>query len=128
MKSSLAYSLTRLGVDHMGICRPARLDPSVPIGETVGAIADLVQAGVVRAVGLSEVGVETIRRAHVVHPIVDLQIEYSVVSRGPEEKVLPVLEERGIGVTAYGVLSRSLLRAREEMPVRGCKQRLGSPA
>jgi aryl-alcohol dehydrogenase-like predicted oxidoreductase len=109
VKNFLTYSLTRLGVDHVDIYRPARLDPAVPIEDTVGAIAELIQAGYVRHVGLSEVGADTIRRAHAVHPIVDLQIEYSLISRGPEEKILPLLAELGIGVTAYGVLSRGLL-------------------
>jgi aryl-alcohol dehydrogenase-like predicted oxidoreductase len=109
VKNFLTYSLTRLGVDHVDIYRPARLDPAVPIEETVGAIAELVKAGHVRHIGLSEVGPETIRRAHAVHPIVDLQIEYSLVSRAPEERIFPLLAELGIGVTAYGVLSRGLL-------------------
>ena len=109
VKNFLSYSLTRLGVDHIDIYRPARLDPSVPIEETVGAIGDLITAGYVRAVGLSEVGVDTIRRAHAVHPITDLQIEYSMISRGPERQIFPALTELGIGVTAYGVLSRGLL-------------------
>jgi aryl-alcohol dehydrogenase-like predicted oxidoreductase len=109
IRNFLAYSLTRLGVDHIDIYRPARLDTTVPIEETIGAIADLVKAGYVRAIGLSEVGAETIRRAHAVHPVCDLQIEYSLISRGPEEKIFPVLAELGIGVTAYGVLSRGLL-------------------
>jgi aryl-alcohol dehydrogenase-like predicted oxidoreductase len=109
VKNFLTYSLTRLGVDHVDIYRPARLDPAVPIEDTVGAIAELIKAGYVRHVGLSEVGADTIRRAHAVHPIVDLQIEYSLISRGPEEKILPLLAELGIGVTAYGVLSRGLL-------------------
>jgi aryl-alcohol dehydrogenase-like predicted oxidoreductase len=109
VKNFLAYSLTRLGVDHIDIYRPARHDPTVPIEDTVGAIADMVKAGYVRAIGLSEVGVETIRRAHAVHPISDLQIEYSLISRGPEAKIFPLLTELGIGVTAYGVLSRGLL-------------------
>jgi aryl-alcohol dehydrogenase-like predicted oxidoreductase len=109
VKSFLAYSLTRLGVDHIDIYRPGRLDPSVPIEETVGALADLVKAGYIRAIGLSEVGPETIRRAQAVHPISDLQIEYSLISRGPEARILPLLAELGIGVTAYGVLSRGLL-------------------
>jgi len=91
------------------IYRPGRLDPNVPIEDTIGAIADLLQAGYVRAIGLSEVGPETIRRAHTVHAIADLQIEYSLISRGPESKVFPVLGELGIGATAYGVLSRGLL-------------------
>jgi aryl-alcohol dehydrogenase-like predicted oxidoreductase len=109
VKNAIGYSLTRLGVDHIDIYRPARLDSSVPIEETVGAINDLIKAGYVRAIGLSEVGAETIRRAHAVHPISDLQIEYSLISRGPEQKIFPVLAELGIAVTAYGVLSRGLL-------------------
>lgn len=109
VKNFLAYTLKRLGVDHIDVYRPARLDPAVPIEETIGAIADLVKAGYVRHIGLSEVGPETIRRAHAVHPIADLQIEYSLISRGPEEKIFPLLAELGIAVTAYGVLSRGLL-------------------
>jgi aryl-alcohol dehydrogenase-like predicted oxidoreductase len=109
VKNFLAYSLTRLGVDHVDIYRPGRLDPAVPIEETVGAIADLVKAGYVRYIGLSEVGPDTIRRAHAVHPIADLQIEYSLISRGPEARIFPTLSELGIGMTAYGVLSRGLL-------------------
>ena len=109
VKNFLAYSLQRLGVDYIDIYRPARHDPAVPIEDTIGAIADLVKAGYVRAIGLSEVGVETIRRAHAVHPIADLQIEYSLISRSPEARIFPVLGELGIGVTAYGVLSRGLL-------------------
>jgi aryl-alcohol dehydrogenase-like predicted oxidoreductase len=111
VKAALAYSLKRLGVDYIDIYRPARLDPSVPIEDTVGAIADMIRAGYVRYIGLSEVGPDTIRRAAKVHPIVDLQIEYSLISRGPEAKILPVLDELGIAVTAYGVLSRGLLSA-----------------
>jgi aryl-alcohol dehydrogenase-like predicted oxidoreductase len=109
VKNFLAYSLRRLGVEHIDIYRPGRLDPAVPIEETVGAIADLVKAGHVRAIGLSEVGPETVRRAHGVHPISDLQIEYSLISRGPESRIFPLLTELGIAVTAYGVLSRGLL-------------------
>ena len=109
VKNFLAYSLRRLGVDHIDIYRPGRLDPNVPIEETVGTIADLVKAGYVRAIGLSEVGPETIRRAHTVHPIADVQIEYSLISRSPESRIFPLLSELGIGVTAYGVLSRGLL-------------------
>ena len=108
-KNFLAHSLSRLGVDHIDIYRPARLDPAVPIEETIGAIADLVKAGYVRHIGLSEVGPETIRRAARVHPICDLQIEYSLVSRGPEAAIFPTLRELGIATTAYGVLSRGLL-------------------
>jgi aryl-alcohol dehydrogenase-like predicted oxidoreductase len=109
VKNALAYTLTRLGTDHVDIYRPARLDPQVPIEDTIGAIAELVKAGYVRHIGLSEVGADTARRAAAVHPIVDVQLEYSLVSRGPEAKVLPALHELGIGVTAYGVLSRGLL-------------------
>jgi aryl-alcohol dehydrogenase-like predicted oxidoreductase len=109
VKTSLAYTLQRLGVDYIDIYRPARLDPNVPVEDTVGAIAEMVQAGFVRHIGLSEVGAETIRKAAAVHPIVDLQIEYSLISRGVEDKILPVLRELGIGMTAYGVLSRGLI-------------------
>ncbi len=109
VKNFLAYSLKRLGLDHVDVYRPARLDPAVPIEDTVGAMAELVKAGHVRAIGLSEVGPETIRRAHAVHPVCDLQIEYSLISRGPEQRIFPLLDELGIGVTAYGVLSRGLL-------------------
>ena len=109
VKTALAYSLRRLGVDYIDIYRPARLDPNVPIEDTIGAIADMIQAGYVRHIGLSEVGPETIRRAAAVHPVVDLQIEYSLISRAPEQKILPALNELGISVTAYGVLSRGLL-------------------
>ena len=108
-RTFLAYSLERLGTDHVDIYRPARLDPNVPIEDTIGAIADLVKQGYVRQIGLSEVGADTIRRAHTVHPIVDLQIEYSPISRTPEAKVFPALHELGIGATLYGVMSRGLL-------------------
>jgi aryl-alcohol dehydrogenase-like predicted oxidoreductase len=109
IKNFLSYSLKRLGVDHIDIYRPSRLDPTVPIEDTVGTIAELVKAGYVRGIGLSEVGAETVRRASAVHPITDLQIEYSLISRGPERKIFPALESLGVGVTAYGVLSRGLL-------------------
>lgn len=109
VKTALAYSLKRLGVEYIDIYRPSRLDPSVPIEETVGAIAEMVKAGYVRFIGLSEVGPETIRRAVAVHPIVDLQIEFALVSRGPEAKIFPVLKELGLGATTYGALSRGLL-------------------
>jgi aryl-alcohol dehydrogenase-like predicted oxidoreductase len=109
VKNFLAYSLQRLGVDHIDIYRPARLDPSVPIEETIGAIADMIQAGHVRHIGLSEVGSETIRRAHAVHPISDLQIEYSLIARGIESDILKTCRELGIGITAYGVLARGLI-------------------
>jgi aryl-alcohol dehydrogenase-like predicted oxidoreductase len=109
VKTFAAYSLKRLGVDVIDVYRPARLDPSVRIEDTVGAIADLVKAGYVRHVGLSEVGVDTVRRAHAVHPVADLQIEYSIASRGPEAKIFPALAGLGIGATLYGVFSRGLL-------------------
>jgi aryl-alcohol dehydrogenase-like predicted oxidoreductase len=109
LKNFVTYSLQRLGVDHVDIYRPARLDPNVPIEETVGAIADMIKAGYVRHIGLSEVGAETIRRAAAVHTIVDLQIEYSLISRGIEDKIMPACRDLGIGITAYGVLSRGLI-------------------
>jgi aryl-alcohol dehydrogenase-like predicted oxidoreductase len=109
VKNFVSYSLQRLNTDYIDIYRPARLDPNVPIEETIGAIADLVKAGSVRYIGLSEVSAETIRRAHAVHPITDLQIEYSLMSRGIEDSILPTCRELGIGITAYGVLSRGLI-------------------
>ncbi|MBI0537962.1 aldo/keto reductase [Roseomonas sp. KE2513] len=109
VKNFLAYTLQRLGTDHIDIYRPARLDPNVPIEETVGAMAEMVEKGHLRHIGLSEVGATTIRRAHAVHPIADLQIEYSLLSRGIESDILPTCRELGIGVTAYGVLSRGLI-------------------
>jgi aryl-alcohol dehydrogenase-like predicted oxidoreductase len=108
-KNFLAHSLSRLGVDYIDIYRPARLDPAVPIEDTIGAIADMVKAGYVRYIGLSEVSAETVRRAAKVHPICDLQIEYSLLSRGPEATIFPALAQLGIATTAYGVLSRGLL-------------------
>lgn len=109
MKNFLAQTLSKLRVDHVDIYRPARLDPQVPIEEVVGALADMVQAGWVRHIALSEVGSETLRRASAVHPICDLQIEYSLLSRGIEDGILATCRELGIGITAYGVLSRGLL-------------------
>jgi len=109
VKTFLSYSLQRLGDEYVDVYRPARLGPQVPIEDTVGAIAEMVKAGHVRYIGLSEVGVETIRRAAAVHPISDLQIEYGLASRGVEPRIIPALRELGIGMTAYGVLSRGLL-------------------
>jgi aryl-alcohol dehydrogenase-like predicted oxidoreductase len=109
VKNFAAYSLQRLGVDHIDVYRIARLDPAVPIEETVGAIAELVEKGYVRHIGLSEVGADTIRRAAATVPITDLQIEYALISRGIEETILPTTRELGIGITAYGVLSRGLM-------------------
>jgi aryl-alcohol dehydrogenase-like predicted oxidoreductase len=111
VKNSLAYSLTRLGTDYVDLYQPARLDPRVPIEDTVGAIGELIQAGYVRYAGLSEMGATTIRRANVVHPVSGLQIEYSLMSRGIEASVLPAARELGISVTAYGILSRGLMTA-----------------
>jgi aryl-alcohol dehydrogenase-like predicted oxidoreductase len=112
VKNFLAYSLRRLGTDYVDIYRPARLDPAVPIEETVGAVAELVRAGYVRHIGLSEVGAATLKRAAAVHPICDLQIEYSLMSRGIEASILPTARMLGIAITAYGVLSRGLLSGR----------------
>lgn len=112
VKNFLAYSLRRLGTDYIDVYRPARVDPEVPIEDTIGAIADMVRAGYVRSIGLSEMSAETIRRAHAVHAIADLQIEYSLMSRGIEAAILPACRQLGIAVTAYGVLSRGLLSGR----------------
>ena len=109
VKTALAYSLQRLQTDHIDIYRPARLDPAVPIEDTVGAIKEMIEAGYVRHLGLSEVSADTIRRAHAVHPLSDLQIEYSLISRGPEGAIFDTCRELGIGITAYGVLSRGLI-------------------
>jgi aryl-alcohol dehydrogenase-like predicted oxidoreductase len=109
VKNFLAYSLTRLGTDYVDVYQPARLDPLVPIEETVGAIAEMIQAGYVRCLGLSEMGADTIRRAAAVFPVAGLQIEYSLMSRGIEAQILPTVRELGIGVTAYGIMSRGLL-------------------
>ena len=109
VKTSLAYSLRRLGTDYVDLYQPARLDPAVPIEDTVGAIADMVAAGHVRYAGLSEAGAQTVRRAQAVYPVAALQIEYSLMSRGIEDGLLPIVRDLGIGVTAYGVLSRGLL-------------------
>lgn len=109
VKTSLAYTLRRLGTDHVDVYRPARLDPDVPIEDTAGAVAELVEAGWVRHLGLSEAGPDTLRRAHAVTPVADLQIEWSLMSRSVERAVLPACRDLGIAITAYGVLSRGLL-------------------
>ena len=121
VKNFLAYSLRRLGVEYIDIYRLGRVDPEVPIEETVGAIAEMIEAGYVRDVGLSEAGAETLRRAQAVHQVADLQIEYSLLSRGIESEILPTCRDLGVGITAYGVLSRGLLggelsRARPFVP------------
>ena len=128
VRNFLGYTLRRLGTSYVDIYRPGRLDPAVPIEETVGAIAEMVKAGHVRHLGLSEVGAATLRRAHAVHPVADLQIEYSLFSRGIEKEILPACRELGVGITAYGVLSRGLLsghwskeRQAGESPGRGIR-------
>jgi aryl-alcohol dehydrogenase-like predicted oxidoreductase len=127
VKTALAYTLKRLGTDFVDLYQPARLAPAVPIEDTVGAIAELVQAGYVRYIGLSEVGAGTIRRAQAVHPIAGLQIEYSLMSRGIEEEILPTTRELGIGITAYGVLSRGLLSSSAARPLEEKDFRAHSP-
>jgi aryl-alcohol dehydrogenase-like predicted oxidoreductase len=127
VKSSLAYSLRRLGTDYVDLYQPARLDPRVPIEDTVGAISEMISAGYVRHLGLSEVGPDTIRRAHAVHPVSALQIEYSLVSRGIEAAILPTVRELGIAVTAYGVLSRGLLSPGTARPLGPSDPRLRFP-
>jgi aryl-alcohol dehydrogenase-like predicted oxidoreductase len=109
VKTALAYTLKRLGTDYIDVYRPARLDPNVPIEETVGAIKEMIEAGYVRHLGLSEIGAATLRRAHATHSVADLQIEYSLISRGLEREILPTARELGVGITAYGVLSRGLI-------------------
>ena len=109
VKTFLAYTLRRLRTDYVDIYRLGRVDPNVPIEETVGAIAEMIDAGYVRYVGLSEAGADTVRRAQAVHPVADLQIEYSLISRAIETEILPTCRELGVGITAYGVLSRGLI-------------------
>ena len=127
VKTSLAYSLKRLRTDHIDLYMPARLDPNVPIEETVGAIGEMIEKGYVRYVGLSEMGADTIRRAAAVHPIAALQIEYSLVSRSLEKRVLPATRDLGIGITAYGVLSRGLLTGRSTASMEPGDYRAHSP-
>jgi aryl-alcohol dehydrogenase-like predicted oxidoreductase len=113
-KNFLAYSLQRLGTDYVDLYQPSRVDPEVPIEDTIGAIADMVKAGYVRHIGVSETSASTLRRAHAVHPIAALQIEYSLFSRGIERDILPAARELGIAVVAYGVLSGGLISNRAE--------------
>ncbi|MBL8689422.1 MAG: aldo/keto reductase [Rhodospirillaceae bacterium] len=126
-KNALAHSLQRLGLDYIDVYRPSRLDPNVPIEDTVGALADMVKAGYVRHIGLSEVGADTLRRAAAVHPISDLQIEYSLISRGIEDEILPAARMLGIGITAYGVLSRGLISGHFEKTAGASDFRSHSP-
>jgi aryl-alcohol dehydrogenase-like predicted oxidoreductase len=127
VKTALAYTLRRLGTDYVDLYQPARLDPAVPIEDTVGAIAECVQAGDVRYVGLSEMGADTIRRAHRVHPITAVQLEYSLMSRGLEAEILPTVRTLGIGLTVYGVLSRGLLADPRRKPPTGSDLRAHFP-
>ena len=126
IRTFLAYSLQRLGVDYIDVYRPSRLDPVVPIEETMGTLADLVKEGWIRHVGLSEIGVETLRRAAAVHPVSDLQIEYSLLSRGIEDAILPAARELGVAITAYGVLSRGLISGHfsKDAPAAGDMRRM----
>ncbi|MGW2170538.1 aldo/keto reductase [Streptomyces sp. NPDC001705] len=109
VRTAVEGSLRRLGTDHIDLCYQHRVDPDVPIEETVGALADLVREGKVRHIGLSEAGPDTIRRAHAVHPVTAVQMEYSLWSRQPAESFLPVLRELGIGLVAYSPLGRGFL-------------------
>lgn len=112
IKNSLAYTLKRLKTDHVDLYQPARIDPRVPLEDVIGTMADLVQAGYVRHIGLSEAGAATIRKANAIHPVASIQMEYSLISRSIEREILPTTRALGIGVTAYGVLSRGLLSGR----------------
>jgi aryl-alcohol dehydrogenase-like predicted oxidoreductase len=124
VKTWVTYSLKRLGTDHIDVYRPARLDPAVPIEETAGAVADLIKAGYVRHLGLSEVNAETVRRANAVTPVTDLQIEYSLLARGTARRALPALRELGVAVTAYGVLGRGLISDKPADPNSGFRGRV----
>ncbi|MFD5892502.1 aldo/keto reductase [Streptomyces sp. NPDC060366] len=116
VRSSIEGSLKRLGTDHIDLYYQHRVDPQVPIEETVGAMAELVADGKVRHIGLSEASAETIRRAHAVHPITAVQTEYSLWSRDPEAEVLPVCRELGIGFVPYSPLGRGFLAGRFSSP------------
>ena len=127
IKNFLSYYASRLGTDYVDFYQPARVDPAVPIEDTVGTIADLVKAGYVRHIGLSEASPATIRRAHAVHPIRALQIEYSLISRGVEKQLLPAVRDLGVGVTAYGILSRGLLSTASAREIGAGDRGSGSP-
>ena len=109
VRNFLAYSLKRLGTDYIDLYQPARIVPDVPVEDTIGALAEMVRAGYVRHIGLSETSAAAIRRAHATHPIAALQIEYSLMSRSIEQDILPTVRELGIALVAYGVLSRGLI-------------------
>jgi aryl-alcohol dehydrogenase-like predicted oxidoreductase len=117
VRPALEASLRRLSVDHVDLYYLHRVDPATPIEDTVGAMADLVEAGLVRFIGLSEAGPETIRRAHGVHPITALQTEYSLITRDAEADVLPVTRELGIGFVAYSPLGRGVLGGAIQRPL-----------
>lgn len=109
LRNAVFYSLRRLKTDYIDLYTPARIDPDVPVEETMGALADLVQKGVIRYIGLSEASAASIRRAAAVHPVAALQIEYSLWSRDIEAEVLPTIRELGTGLVAYAPLSRGFL-------------------
>jgi aryl-alcohol dehydrogenase-like predicted oxidoreductase len=117
-KNFLHYSLVRLGVDHVDLYQPARKDPGVPIEETIGAIGEMVKAGYVRHIGLSEISGETLRRAHAVHPISAVEHEYSLFDREIEDDLLPVARELGVAIVAYGVLSRGMIQSKGEVQIK----------
>jgi aryl-alcohol dehydrogenase-like predicted oxidoreductase len=127
VKNFAAYSLQRLGVDVIDLYQPGRLDPDLPIEDTVGAVADLIAEGKVRYLGLSEVNAQQLRAAHQVHPVTALQIEYSLASRFIEPEILPTARELGIGVVAYGVTGHGLLTATTADAPPPWDQRANSP-
>jgi aryl-alcohol dehydrogenase-like predicted oxidoreductase len=116
VRSSIEGSLQRLGTDYVDLYYQHRVDPNVPIDETVGAMAELVQAGKIRQIGLSEAAPDTIRRAHAVHPIIAVQTEYSLWTRDPEAEVLSTCRELGIGFVPYPPLGRGFLAGRFSSP------------
>ncbi|MGH7792783.1 MAG: aldo/keto reductase, partial [Thermodesulfobacteriota bacterium] len=116
MRHSLAGSLRRLQVETIDLYMPARIDRSVPVEESVGAMADMVEKGYVRYIGLSEVSAETVRRAHAIHPITAVQIEYSLWSRDPEDELLPTLRELGVALVGYSPLSRGFITGEIKSP------------
>jgi len=109
IKNFAAYTLVRLGVETIDLYQPGRIDPTVPIEDTVGAIADLIKEGKVRYLGLSEANSEVVKRAHKVHPVAAVEVEYSLASRIIEKELLKTCRELNVGIVAYGVLSRGLL-------------------
>ncbi len=112
VKNYLSYTLKRLGTDYVDLYQPARINPNIPVEETIGAVAELVKAGYVREVGISEVDAETLRRAHATHPISLVEVQYSLLNRSIEESLLPAARELGIGVVAFGILFHGLIGSR----------------